>query len=147
MFHAGHVDLLHQCKTLAGPDGKVIVGLNTDEFVEQYKGERPVVSYRDRATVVTANKWVDDVFPNDQAEGSINPLLAKIRRNYDADHYILAVGSDWAGRDYTAQVGVDETHLRLLDNTSLVYLERPKDGPSTSKIKAQLTKTVEPDCW
>jgi len=40
LFHAGHVEFLRRCSDL----GRVLVSLNTDEFIEEYKGKPPVIS-------------------------------------------------------------------------------------------------------
>ena len=40
LFHSGHVNLLSQCKAIAGSSGKVVVSLNTDDFIKSYKGSR-----------------------------------------------------------------------------------------------------------
>lgn len=37
----------------------VIVSLNTDEFIEEYKGKPPIISYQDRAEVLLFCRYVD----------------------------------------------------------------------------------------
>lgn len=145
LFHSGHVDLLLRCKRLAGPAGKVIVGLNTDEFVEGYKGAPPVIRYHDRERVLTSNKNVFDVVKNDQEDGSIKGLLGDLEGwSYHPD--ILAVGEDWAGpsKDYHAQIGVDRSELLALHGVSLVFLPRPAGGISTTEIKRRLMGSAAP---
>ena len=39
IFHYGHINFLRQCSKLAD---SVIVSLNTDEFIKEYKGRPPV---------------------------------------------------------------------------------------------------------
>jgi cytidyltransferase-like protein len=39
LFHSGHVNLLMRCKEIAGLEGKVVVGLNSDAFVQRFKGK------------------------------------------------------------------------------------------------------------
>ena len=51
LFHAGHVNFLKRCKEIAGELGSVVVSLNTDEFIKEYKGKPPVVSFSDRMAV------------------------------------------------------------------------------------------------
>ena len=60
LFHSGHVNLLKKCKEVAGVDGKVIVSLNADEFIKEYKGKPPVCSDAERKAVLLACKYVDD---------------------------------------------------------------------------------------
>ena len=37
LFHSGHVNLLKRCREVAGQEGKVVVALNTDDFIFQFK--------------------------------------------------------------------------------------------------------------
>ena len=64
LFHSGHVKFLKSCRRIAGKDGKVIIALNTDEYIEAYKGKAPVMSYEERKTVLLGCKYVDFVVPN-----------------------------------------------------------------------------------
>jgi len=41
LFHAGHSRFLARCAQL----GDVVVSLNTDEFIEEYKGKPPIISF------------------------------------------------------------------------------------------------------
>src|SRR5438105_3578943 len=45
LIHTGHLYLLRQCRSLAGPAGVVVVSLNTDEFVLEYKQRAPIQPY------------------------------------------------------------------------------------------------------
>jgi len=45
LFHANHVRFLRRCAEL----GSVTVSLNTDEFIQAYKGRPPVVPYESPA--------------------------------------------------------------------------------------------------
>lgn len=127
LFHAGHVSLLSACHQLAGPGGLVIVGLNTDEFVERYKGLRPVTPYSDREMVLLACRHVDQVVCNCGDEDS-RAIIVKVKPT------IIAVGIDWAVRDYYKQMGFDQSWLDAR-KIQLVYLPHVP-GLSTSKIKA-----------
>lgn len=99
LFHAGHVELLRRCNWL----GDVTVAVNTDEFVNTYKGQPPVIGYDDRARVVGACRYVNRVLP--QPSPSLEDLIERTRPDY------LAVGSDWARKDYYSQIGVTQDWL------------------------------------
>jgi len=135
LFHEGHVELLRSCKRIAGPDGIVVVALNTDEFITRFKINPPVQSYREREVVLTSCRYVDMVVPNVGEENSkitIEKFMLDNQRPVD----IVAVGSDWAGRDYYGQMGFTKAWLDSLDIT-LVYVDR-RTGMSTTKIKDKL---------
>lgn len=126
LFHTGHVNLLRRCRDLALPDGKVVVALNTDEFVEQFKGKRPVIPYEDREAVLWACRYVDCIVPNWGGADS-RPSIEAIAPD------IIAVGSDWLEKDYHGQLGLTQ---QWLDSRGIriVYLPRTT-GISSSDIR------------
>lgn len=100
LFHAGHVEFLRRCAEL----GSVTVSLNEDEFIEKYKGKRPVISYQERKSVLLGCRWVDRVVPN---LGGADSRVAIGLCNPD----LVVIGSDWARRDYYAQMQFDQDWL------------------------------------
>jgi cytidyltransferase-like protein len=130
LFHTGHVNLLRACRSVAGEHGTVTVGLNTDGFVARYKGRPPVIAYQDRAAVVAACRHVDRVVPNDQASGSADQVILAVAPD------VIVVGSDWHGRDYLGQLGIDQA---FLDEclTRVVFVPYT-DGISSTAIRGRL---------
>jgi glycerol-3-phosphate cytidylyltransferase len=100
LFHAGHVEFLRRCSEL----GSVVVSLNTDEFIEEYKGKPPVISYADRRDVLLACRYVDSVVPN---IGGPDSRIAIESVMPD----LVVIGSDWARRDYYTQMAFDQDWL------------------------------------
>jgi len=100
VFHEGHLNLLRRCRKLAG-DGKVIVGVNSDDFCRTYK---PMIaqSYGYRHRAVANCGYVDEALPNVDAGKN---LIRQVRPDW------LVIGSDWAARDYLAQIDVTEEWL------------------------------------
>jgi glycerol-3-phosphate cytidylyltransferase len=127
LFHAGHVNLLRRCRELGSP---VVVGLNSDAFVERYKGRPPVIGYTGRAAVVAACRYVDAVVANDQPNGSAWALIAELRPA------AIVVGDDWADRDYLGQLGVEPRDLD--DIGARVVFVPYTQGISSSAIRAAL---------
>ncbi len=129
LFHIGHVRLLERCRELSGESGMVIVSLNTDEFIEEYKGKPPIISYQDRAEVLLSCRYVDKVIPNFGNEDSKPAII-------EASPDIIAIGSDWARKDYYKQMQFTQDWLDKL-NISLIYIPYTQ-GISSTEIKARL---------
>ena len=125
LFHSGHVNFLKKCSEL----GRVIVSLNTDEFIESYKGKAPIACYHEREAVLLACRYVDEVIPN---IGGADSKLAIETALPD----IIAIGSDWARRDYYAQMSFDQDWLDER-GISLLYIPYTQ-GISTTKLKARV---------
>lgn len=129
LFHAGHVNFLKKCHELAGLSGVVIVSLNTDSFIEQYKGKPPVCNDQERYAVIKSCKYVDQVIWNSGGEDS-KPAILFARPD------IIAIGSDWAVKDYHKQMGFTQEWLDELE-ISLIYIPYTK-GISSTNIKTRL---------
>jgi D-beta-D-heptose 7-phosphate kinase/D-beta-D-heptose 1-phosphate adenosyltransferase len=64
VLHAGHVKLFEEMRKIAGPDGLVVVLMNTDEYLKRTKGpSRPVQVLEHRMMIVGACRFVDVVLP------------------------------------------------------------------------------------
>lgn len=125
IFHAGHVNLIGACQKIAGPNGKVIVGLNTDKFIREYKAEYPVNNYKARELVMYSCRGVDGVIPNEGFDSKPAILRAFMQTEENAKWInkwwftrFIVIGSDWATRDYYGQMGftqawLDENHITL----------------------------------
>ena len=129
LFHSGHTSLLKRCKELSGIDGKVVVGLNSDEFVLRYKSKRPILSESERTELLLSCRFVDEVVLNVGDENS-KPAIESCKANY------IVIGSDWARKDYYAQMNFDQDWLDEM-NIGLIYLPYTKNI-STSEIKNRI---------
>jgi glycerol-3-phosphate cytidylyltransferase len=123
--HSGHVNFLRKCAQL----GKVYVSLNTDEFIEQYKGKPPVMTFNERYEVLTEYHSVHVVMSNDGGADSKDAIL-QVRPD------IIAIGSDWARKDYYKQMGFTQDWLDE-QGISLIYIPYT-EGISSTEIKRRL---------
>lgn len=131
LFHSGHVNLLKRCKEIAGLDGKVVVSINKSEFIEKFKGKAPICTDEERAAVVRSCKYVDEVVFNLGGEDS------KISIELANPNYII-VGSDWAKRDYYAQMQFTQEWLDER-GIGLIYVPYSREISSTD-IKKRMSK-------
>ena len=60
IVHKGHLEMMKNAKAIAGEDGKLIVGILTDEAVMEKKA-KPIVSFEERIELARAIKYVDVV--------------------------------------------------------------------------------------
>ena len=135
LLHAGHIDLLRVCRKLSGRHGSVVIALNTDEFITQFKGTPPVCSYEERRDVLEACRYVDEVIPNLAGQDS-KPTIESVRPNF------ILIGDDWAKKDYYAQMmftpqWLDERGITLL------YVPRQRQLSST-QIKERTNGLMGP---
>lgn len=125
LIHSGHVNFLRRCAEI----GDVTIALNTDEFITEYKGKPPIMSYDERFTVLSEFRSVRNIFPN---EGGADSKPTILRAKPD----IIAIGSDWARKDYYKQMGFTQDWLDELD-INLMYIPYTP-GISTTELKRRI---------
>lgn len=122
LFHAGHLNLLKKCAQITP---NVIVGVNSDEFVKKYKG-KPVMTQDERKGIIRDLGYTAHINKTAGAE-----LIEVIKPE------ILAIGSDWARKDYLKQIGVTQDQLDEW-GVSVIYIPYYK-GISSTEIKRRVT--------
>ncbi|MBQ8912691.1 MAG: adenylyltransferase/cytidyltransferase family protein [Lachnospiraceae bacterium] len=118
MFHIGHLNLINHAKEYCD---YLIVGVNSDRLVAEYKHKKTVINETERAEIVKNIKAVDDVIIADTLDKE--ETLSKI--HYDA----IFIGDDWKGSDRwnateeaLAKHGVDVVYLQHTDGISSTIL-------------------------
>jgi len=127
--HLGHIRLLKNCRKIAGENGKVVVALNTDEFVFKFKKRRPIMSYLERKEVLENLRFVDQVIANEKGADS-RPTILKVKPDF------ILIGSDWAQKDYYKQMGFTQSWLDKHEIT-LCYVPYTA-GVSTTIVKERV---------
>lgn len=130
LFHSGHANFLKQC----AEHGQVTVALNLDDFITEYKGKPPVMSYDERRDILMASRYVSSVVPNFGGANS-KPAIEFVQPD------VIAVGSDWAKRDYYKQMRFTQDWLDE-HNIQLLYIPYTI-GISTTDIKKRLSQQVK----
>ena len=88
MFHIGHLNILRRAKEKCD---YLIVGVSTDVCVESYKHKIPVIPYEQRAAIVEAIKYVDEVVP----QSTMDKLEFLNKRHFD----VMFHGDEWKGTE------------------------------------------------
>lgn len=110
LFHVGHLKLLERARALGD---RLVVGVSTDAFNEG-KGKRTAIPYADRAAIVRAIRFVDDVIPEESWEQKPDDI-----RRLGVTTFVM--GDDWRGK-------FDD----LKDLCDVVYLPRTSMVSTTS---------------
>lgn len=123
MFHIGHLNLLKHAKEYCDI---LIVGVNADELVQEYKYKTPVISQEERAEIMQAIRYVDNVV--------ICHTLKKTEMHNWLHFDAIFIGDDWKGNDRWAEteknlrtVGADVVYLKHTDGVSSTMLRNVKD--------------------
>lgn len=115
LLHYGHIRLLERAKALGD---YLIVALSTDQF-NLGKGKVCAYTYDERARILEAIRYVDEVIPESSWEQKISDI-----KNNQVDIFVM--GDDWEGKfDF------------LQEYCNVVYLPRTPDI-STTKVKKML---------
>ena len=124
MFHIGHLNIMKRAKAQCD---YLIVGVSTDELVQQEKNKAPIIPFADRCAILEAIRYVDRVVPQPDK----NKFAAWERYHFNK----MFVGSDWKGteawnrfEEQFAPVGVE-----------IVYLDHT-DGISSTILRDKLNK-------
>jgi glycerol-3-phosphate cytidylyltransferase len=119
LLHVGHLALLNHCKTL----GDVLaVGVASDEVVNMYKPNVPVVPLEQRVEMLQALSCVDIVRPYHELEY----VSGCIAVNVD----IFVIGEDWGKNPHNLDV---DAYLKKMGKETSQVTYNPRT--SSTKIK------------
>ena len=67
ILHPGHLKIIRECRSLAGPKGAVVIGVNSDSSVRRLKGDsRPIMDESSRCNLLVNLRQVDCVVTFDE---------------------------------------------------------------------------------
>ena len=124
MFHIGHLNILKRAKEQCD---YLIVGVSTDELVEQYKHKLPVIPFEERLEIIKAIKYVDKVVP----QTTMDKYEAWKKLNYN----VIFHGDDWKNSSMYNEM---EEKLKK-ENVDFVYFPYTK-GISSTILKEKINK-------
>ena len=93
LLHVGHLVLLEHCKTLGNT---LVVGVASDEVVNSYKPNVPVVPLKQRMEMIKALTCVDEVRAYHELE------YVSACKELDVD--IFVIGEDWGDKPHNIAV-------------------------------------------
>lgn len=121
-LHYGHIRLLKNAKKQCD---FLIVGVNSDSLVEQYKKTKTIVKEDERREIVSSIKYVDKAYVVD--------TLDKVVQFHDFNFDVIFIGDDWKGNSRWNQTEEElnkyGVHVEYLPHT---------DGISTTIVKSKM---------
>ena len=124
MFHIGHLNILRRAKEKCD---YLIVGVSTDEVVEGYKHHKPVIPYEQRAAIVEAIKYVDEVVP----QTTMDKTEFLKQRHFDGMFH----GDEWKGTELYNKY--EEEFAKL--GARIEYLNHT-EGISSTMLREKISK-------
>lgn len=124
LFHMGHLNLLRNAKSLCD---RLIVGVNKDNLVFEYKNKVPVINELERCEIIKELRCVDDVILCE----TLDKTVTWNRLHFDA----VFIGDDWKGNERWKQTEADLAKV----GADVVYLKHT-DGISSSMIKDKMNE-------
>jgi len=129
LLHVGHLALLNYCRTLGDV---VAVGVASDEVVNLYKPNVPVIPLNQRMEMLEALQCVDIVRPYHKLE------YVSGCRELNAD--IFVIGEDWSRKPHNLDV---ESYLEAAGKQIIQVRYNPRT--SSTRIKQTVVSQTYPD--
>ena len=126
MFHIGHLNLLHQARELCD---SLIVGVNADQLVSEYKHKIPVVNENNRMAIIREMRCVDKVV--------LCNTLSKTKAWQQLHFDVVFIGNDWKGNERWKQTEIDLKPL----GAEVVYLQHT-EGVSSSLLREKESNKI-----
>ena len=125
MFHIGHLNIIRRAKEKCD---YLIVGVSTDDVVEGYKHHKPIIPFEQRAEIVKAIKYVDEVVP----QTTMDKTEFLKQRHFD----VMFHGDEWKGTElynhYEAEFAKFGARIEYLSHT---------EGISSSMLRGLVTNS------
>ena len=98
--HKGHIRMFREAANFGA---NVIVGLNSDEWLTRKKG-KPFMDFKERKEILEAFRYVNQVIPFNDDDGTACDLIEKVNDMYDSDQKIYFANGGDRGKDNVPEV-------------------------------------------
>lgn len=126
IINYGHIRAFKKAKSYGD---YLIVALNSDELLREYKGREPVLPYWQKKFIIESCKFVDKVIKASE----FSPL--KLLKRYDVDVYCIT-------REWESSKKTESEYIKSKGG-EMKYLPRFKGVIPTSKIKKILLEEAQ----
>lgn len=140
LFHEGHINFLAACRTEAGTEGKVIVGVATDEYRRRYGLEAAAQTHEARCHRVRGLSYPVHA-DSETGRARVVDIVIKWRNFGQIAHDIrafkpdvLMLGNDWKGIEEITDI-VEDVQAEMYFNVK--YVPRTP-GISSTMLRRKL---------
>ena len=119
LLHWGHFELFRRCKECAGEGGKLIVAIQSDEWVTKFKDVNLTYTWDQRAKMIASLRYVDEVVSYTAVDDTIKTL----------DFDVAIFGPD------QADAGFQRAKEWCVENGREVHVMPRTEGISSSQIR------------
>lgn len=121
LFHVGHLNILEKSAALGD---ELVVGVSTDELIQEYKGMKPIVPFEQRFRIVASLRCVTKAVK----QVKLTEVVQLQREEID----IVTIGDDWINKYLE---GLE--WMKSQPNKKVVYFPYTP-GVSTTLIKKDI---------
>ncbi len=140
LFHVGHLNILEKSAKLGD---ELIVGVSTDELIQEYKGMKPIIPFEQRFRIVSSLACVTKAVKQTR--------LTEIRQLEEEKIDIVTIGDDWKekyleGLEWMkAQEGKKVVYFPYTLGISTTTIKKKIIDSTNQIIKAALQREEEHD--
>ncbi len=117
MFHIGHLHILKNAKAQCD---YLIVGVSSDELVQQYKNKTSIIPYANRKEIIESIKYVDEVVVQSDRD--------KTKACKELGFDVMFVGDDWKNSELFNKLEIELKEC----GAEIVYFPYTKEVSSTN---------------
>ena len=127
IVHRGHLLMMKNAKQIAGPNGRLIVGIVSDEAVIEQKGYAPILSFSERLELAQSIRFADVVVEQSEYSPISNIKMLKPTILMESDSHS------------EIQIKEGEELMKKLGGRviTMPYFQ----GQSSTRIKEKISKT------
>lgn len=125
LFHIGHLNILEKSAALGD---ELIVGVSTDELIQEYKGMKPIIPFEQRFRIVSALACVTKAVKQVK--------LTEIAQLQREDVDVVTIGDDWINKYLE---GLE--WMKAQEGKEVVYFPYTP-GVSTTSIKKGIIESA-----
>lgn len=111
-LHVGHLEMLEMARDLAGKDGRLIVIVNSDDFLIRKKGYA-FMSLKERMAIVAALRCVDEVVACIDQDQSVCETLRMLKKTHNIQ--VFAKGGDRNTNNIPEAIVCNELGIDIID--------------------------------